>query len=102
MKYTATIYKTISEEIFIEANTPAEAIKSAKEKYTGFTVDTVNEVTGEDEDNNPIYGEEFTVSSFCESCGKDIMSGEEYYAWQDIDTCKECGGATDTHPKSIA
>lgn len=100
--YKIPLHKTDSKEVRVNAESPHEALKKAREQNPGWRGEMVTELipfTGSCFDSDPDYTEgETSVATYsCETCGKPIFEGESFYQWQDVETCIECGGAGPDH-----
>jgi len=104
MKYEIELHKSESKTVQIEAAGPHEAVIAARAENPGFHADNLIQMHNVPDDE-PAYGDDYSVVSGCESCSRPILTGDKYFQWggeDPVDTCLECGGADETHEPSVA
>jgi len=86
MKYEIELHKNELKTVEVFAESPAAALKLAKESNPGFKAECVTEILGEDE-----TGKCFEVVAHCEGCDRPIFDGEKYGRDEEgICICAEC------------
>ena len=104
-KYETIISIRETKTVRLTSESREDVVNRLKQEYPGWSFDIITEIVEEetrdgDEDyiNHEIFG-------YCESSGRPIFFGDEYYQWCGEDwilTHKDVGGADENHKLSIA
>ena len=98
MKYTIPIHRTEAMDITVFAESHHEALTMVRENHQGWHADCVSRIEQDpDEPEGEVVAEDWSVVGGCEGCGKPILTGDKYFAWEDCQTCMDCGGADESH-----
>jgi hypothetical protein len=86
MKYEIELCKNEHKTVEVFAESPAAALKLAKESNPGFKAECATELLGEDE-----TGKCFEVVAHCEGCERPIFDGEKYGSDEEgVSICADC------------
>ena len=86
MKYSLDIYRLDSREIQLDADSPEDAVKLAKQSHPDFNVESLHEVL-----DGGAVGQEFQPVGHCETCDKVLWSGDPMYPdGADAVVCSKC------------
>ena len=92
MKYIVTMSGRVSVDIEIEAASPHEAVRLARELELGRTRAAIVRPDSVDESSEDPSAGSWDVVAACEDCGTEILSGDRYASDPEEGTyaCKAC------------
>lgn len=107
MKYEVKLNRNTTIGIPVFAESPLEALISARDSHSGeFKVVDITEIIEDaDEPGEETRGKTFDVECYCEACGNPILTGDAFHQWcgeDAIATCLKCGGTDAFHGTEIA
>jgi hypothetical protein len=109
-RYTVRLLAQVAREVEVEASSPAEAVRLAREQESlvgvvldaptlalaGFASagvklkpDAVAQLGDPDEDGAPIVLDEWHVTGGCEACEVPLFESDDYYSGE-VDLCRSC------------